>query len=438
MAGTKRIRLAYGPRLQFLPFHKRKQRWAIIVAHRRAGKTVACINDLIKRAVQLHRPHGRYAYVAPYLGQGKEVAWEYLKRFSAPIRGAIDPNESELWVQLMTGARIRIHGADNPNRLRGGYLDGVIMDEFADMRPSVWSEVIRPMLADREGWATWIGTPNGHNAFYDLWADPDRKQAPADWYKLMLKASETGIIPPDELADARKGQSEDEYLQEWECSFEAAIQGAYFATQMRQARTDGRIGKVPLDPARPVSTFWDIGKTDSTAVWFHQNRGQMHHLVDYYENSGEGVEFYARILKEKQAERGWQYGKHYGPHDLDNSHWILPGRETVRDTARNLGIEFIVVSRIANKQDAIEAGRNFLAMCWIDQEHCAKGIEALDHYRKAWDEDRKTWKKAPEHDWASHGADAFMTGACGFTPEFIPPPSDRYAKPRTRQSAWAA
>jgi hypothetical protein len=164
----------------------------------------------------------------------------------------------------------------------------------------------------------------------------------------------------------------------------------------------------------------------------------MHHLIDYYENSGEGVEFYARIIKEKQLERGWQYGTHYGPHDLDNSHWVLPGRETVREAARQLGIDFVVVPRIANKADAIEAGRNFLAMAWIDQEHCAKGLECLDHYRKAWDEDRKTWKKQPEHDWASHGADALMTGACGFTPDFIPPPSDRYAKTRPRASAWAA
>lgn len=232
--------------------------------------------------------------------------------------------------------------------------------------------------------------------------------------------------------------SEDQYLQEYECSFEAAIQGAYFATQMRNARNEGRIGHVAFDPVRPVNTFWDIGKSDATAIWFHQNRGQMHHLIDYYENSGEGVEFYARILKEKQAERGWHYGKHYGPHDLDNSHWVLPGRETVREAARQLGIDFIVVPRIANKQDAIEAARNFISMCWIDQKHCAKGIEALDHYRKAWDEDRKTWKKQPEHDWASHGADALMTGACGFTPDWIPPPSDRYVRVRARGSAWAA
>ena len=135
---------------------------------------------------------------------------------------------------------------------------------------------------------------------------------------------------------------------------------------------------------------------------------------------------------------GWMYGVHYGPHDLDNSNWILPNAESALHVARRLGLDFQVVSRIHNKQDAIEAGRNFLTMTWIDQEACKKGVEALDHYRKRWDEDRKTWAPKPEHDWASRGADALMTGACGFTPEYIPPPSDRYARKKATGSAWAA
>jgi len=245
-------------------------------------------------------------------------------------------------------------------------------------------------------------------------------------------------LAPTELADARKGMSEDQYLQEFECSFEAAIQGAYFASQMKAMRAEGRLTKIPFDPGREVNTFWDIGKTDSTCIWFHQNRGQMHHLIDYYENAGEDVGFYARILKEKADQRGFTYGKHYGPHDLDQTHWVLPGREKVLDVARNLGVNFIVVPRIANKQDAIEAGRNFLSMCWVDADFCKAGVEALDHYRKGWDEDKRTWKKAPEHDWASHGADALMTGACGFVPDYIPPPTDKYARARPRGSAWAA
>ena len=163
MAAEQRIILPYAPRRVFLPYHARAQRWSCIVAHRRCGKTVACINDMIKRALMLQRSHGRYAYVAPFLAQAKEVAWEYLKRYAAPI--ITDKNEGELWVELMNGSRIRLHGADNPDRLRGNYLDGVVLDEFGDMRPSIWGGVIRPMLADRLGWATFIGTPKGRNEF---------------------------------------------------------------------------------------------------------------------------------------------------------------------------------------------------------------------------------------------------------------------------------
>jgi hypothetical protein len=145
-------------------------------------------------------------------------------------------------------------------------------------------------------------------------------------------------------------------------AFKVSIEGAYFKSQMTKAREQQRIGKVTVDPSRPVHTSWDIGKDDNTAIWFFQSHGQMIHVVDYYENSGEGVEFYARILREKRQQRSWDYGKHYGPHDLDHSHWLLPGREAIKNVARNLGIDFIVVPRIPNKQDAIEATRNFLSM----------------------------------------------------------------------------
>jgi hypothetical protein len=230
-----------------------------------------------------------------------------------------------------------------------------------------------------------------------------------------------------------------EYPSYPEEAFKVSIEGAYFATQMTKAREQRRVSRVPLDPSRPVHTCWDIGKDDNTAIWFFQAHGQMVHLIDYYENSGEGTEHYANYLRDRARERGWQYGKHFGPHDLDNSHWILPGRETIRDVARNLGIDFIVVPRIANKMDAIEAGRNWLTMCWIDEEHCAQGIRCLDNYTKEWDENRGHYKSEPLHNWASHGADALMTGACGFTPDFIPPPSDRYARGhQVRKSAWAA
>lgn len=230
-----------------------------------------------------------------------------------------------------------------------------------------------------------------------------------------------------------------EYPSYAEEAFKVSLEGAYFGPQLTKMRVERRIGVVPIDPSRPVHTCWDIGKSDSTAIWFFQAHGQMIHLVHYYENSGEGVEFYARQLREIAQKRGFMYGRHYGPHDADNSHWVLPGAKVIKDVARELGIPFIVVPVVANKQDAIEAGRNWLSMCWIDEEHCKRGIECLDSYTKEWDENRGDWKSTPLHNWASHGADALMTGACGFRPDYIPPPTDRYARgPQVRRSAWAA
>jgi hypothetical protein len=245
------------------------------------------------------------------------------------------------------------------------------------------------------------------------------------WY-----AAKQESIGPDDMRREYPSTAKEAFL--------ASIEGAYFKTQMSRLREQRRIGDVPHDPSRPVNTFWDIGKSDSTSIWFHQSYGNLHHLVDYYENSGEGVEFYARVLKEKAAKRGFAYGRHLGPHDLDNSHWVLPGDRSVVDVARNLGINFEVVPRITEKMQAIEAARNFLSMCSIDETHCADGIKALDNYRKQWDEKLATYKNAPLHDWACHCADALETGACGFTPEYVPPPTDRYAKPKARGSAWAA
>ncbi len=221
------------------------------------------------------------------------------------------------------------------------------------------------------------------------------------WYTAKRK-----IVGPDDMFR--------EYPSYADEAFYASIQGAYFAVQMTKAREERRIGTVPLDPSRPVNTFWDIGKNDNTTIWFHQNHGRMHHFVDYYENSGEGVEHYARILSEKASQRKWTYGVHYGPHDLDHSNWVLPGRETIKDVAARLGIKFHVVKRVPNKFDAIEAARNMLPTSWIDEKHCERGIQCLDNYRKEWDERRAHFRDEPLHDWASHGADGFMTGACGF------------------------
>ena len=259
------IKLKYRPRDVFKDFHKRKQRWAVIVAHRRAGKTVSCISDTIVRAATENKPNGRYAYVAPYYAQAKSIAWDYLMRYSEPLRKA--HNQSELWVELINGSRIRLFGADNPDALRGLYLDGIVLDEYADMRPRVWGEIIRPLLADRKGWAVFIGTPKGHNAFHEVYNSALQAD---DWYVKTFRASQTNLIDEYELEDAKRSMTIDQYEQEFECSFEAAIMGAYYGKEMRLLTDTGRITQVDYDPIFPVHSAWDLGYSDDTAIWWYQ------------------------------------------------------------------------------------------------------------------------------------------------------------------------
>ena len=267
----------YEPRAQFVPFHRRTQRFACLVCHRRAGKTVASINELQEGAHRCDLIRPRFAYIAPFLRQAKAVAWDYLRAAVAPLRrcGA-GTHETELRVDYYNSGQVRLYGADNADALRGIYLDGVVLDEYADMDPRVWSEVIRPALADRQGWAVFIGTPKGRNAFFELWR---RALADKDWFSLMLKASETGLIAEAELALARRELSEEQYAQEFECSFDAAIIGAYYGKLMAQAERDRRIAGVPYDPAALVWTSWDLGIRDASAIWFAQMVGRESRII---------------------------------------------------------------------------------------------------------------------------------------------------------------
>jgi phage terminase large subunit len=418
MDETQRIILPYAPRRVFVPFHDRKERWACIVAHRRCGKTVACINDTVRRAVMLEREHGRFAYVAPFLAQAKEVAWDYLKRYADPITK--DKNESELWVELLNGARIRVHGADNPDRLRGAYLDGVVMDEVADMRPSVWGEVVRPMLADRKGWAVFIGTPKGRNEFHALW---ERAQTTPDWFSAMLRASDTNILPAEELDLARQDMTPEQYEQEFQCSFDAAILGAYFGKEIAQAERDGRITAVDYDPAAKVYTAWDLGIGDSTAIWFWQVAGNEIRVIDHYEAHSQGLPHYAGVL----AAKPYAYAADWVPHDA-RVRELGTGRTRV-ETLVKLGRQPRLVPN-HEVEDGINAARMTLPRVWFDKTSCRDGIEALRQYRAEFDEKTKAFKNKPRHDWACHSADAFRY-LCMAWREMTPQPEDK-PKPALR------
>jgi phage terminase large subunit len=391
MADQKHVKIKYRPREQFRPFHSRKQRWSVLVCHRRAGKTVATLNDLIRGAVNECKPEGRYAFIFPQRNQAKDTAWRYLRRYAEPLL-AKPPNESELRVDLVNGSMIRLYGADNPDALRGPYWDGVVLDEFADMKPEVWHEVVRPMLADRHGWATFIGTPKSKNEFFRLYENA--KKDPT-WFHMMLKASESGIISASELADLRHEMGEDQYQQEFECSFEAAIKGAFYSEEMRTMLGEGRLCPIEIDKDVRVHTAWDLGISDSTAIWFIQCVGRERRLVDYYEASGVGLDHYVQVLQDKRVQHGWTYGEHYLPHDIVVKEFT--SGKSRRDTLAGKGIEATIVPA-SNVLDGINVVRRMLGRIWIDPNRCERGVEALRQYRREWSDSLKDWSKAPLHD----------------------------------------
>jgi hypothetical protein len=298
-------------------------------AENRAGKTVSCINDLIRRAFVDDKVNGRYAYIAPYYSQAKSIACDYLLRYTEDVR--VNANASELWVELLNGARIRLFGADNPDALRGLYLDGVILDEVADMRPRVWGEIIRPLLADREGWAVFIGTPKGHNFFYEIWKTANASDS---WFATSIKASTSGLIKTEELKDASQGMTDDPYEQEFECSFEAAILGAYYGKELKVLEDQGRLTKVEYDRSLPVFTAWDLGYHDDTAIFFYQVTHSEIHVIDYFSGSGLAVHDYAEAVTSK----GYRYERHYLPHDARAKTLASGGKSIIEQLASYLGI----------------------------------------------------------------------------------------------------
>ena len=403
------IEMDYQPRLAFMPFHNRTQRWACLVAHRRAGKTVAAANDLIRAAAECQSPWPHFAYVTPYRSQGKSVAWQYLKHYARPIMKSA--NEAELFITLLNGAKISIFGADNADAMRGLGFDGCFLDEYGDFRPSVWGSVIRPALSDRQGWCVFAGTPKGKNQFWDIYNTAQR--IPSEWFCMALKASDSKLLPEGELNAAKAQLSEDQYLQEMECSFEASILGAYYGTEMREATEQGRVTRVHYDNNVPVHTAWDLGYRDDTAVWFYQVIRDEVHLIDFYAVSGANIdEIAANILS-----KPYNFGKHHLPHDARAKTLAAAGKSVIEQLAVHFGINSLAIVPDLSVQDGIQAVRKMLPQCWFYADKCNEGIEALRQYQREYDEDKKAFRQTPRHDWCSHPADAFRMLAIAWRSE---------------------
>ena len=403
--------IPYAPRPLQWRFHQQRTRFCVLLCHRRFGKTVAAVNDLLRAALRTSRTDWRAAYAAPYLGQAKAVAWDYLRHFAGVIPGTRF-HEGELRCDLPNGARIRLYGTDNAQAQRGLYLDDLVLDEPADIPREVWSQILRPALADRQGRALFCGTPKGcDNLLHDVWQLAGSLGASEGWSRFRFPASQTGYLPQTELDAARRGMSEAEYQQEFECSFAAAVRGAYYAAQLDAADLAGRICPLPVSPDLPVHTAWDLGMDDATAIWFFQFLPVGHfgewRFIDYYEASGEGLAHYAEVL----ARKGYRYGVHVGPHDLAVRE-LGTGKSRI-ETARGLGPNFITAPQLP-VADGIEGVRQVLGAAWFDRERCGQGLQSLWAYQREWDDVRSCFKPYPLHDWTSHGADAMRYAAVGF------------------------
>lgn len=371
-----------------------------MVVHRRAGKTVACVNDLGAKALYTTKKDARFGYIAPFYRQAKDVAWGYLKSFLAPAITRI--RESELRVELITGAWITLYGADNPDALRGLYFDGVILDEFGDCRPSLWGQVILPTLIDRQGWAVFIGTPKGKNEFYRIYKR-SRKEI-EKWYSLLLPASISGIIHPDELDEVRAQMSDEQYEQEMECSFDAALPGTFYAKHIQAAEAEGRVHDIAIIGGRKVSVGADIGRSDTTALWFYQETMDGINIVDFEEHSGEDAEFYIDLLYSK----GYDYEDIWLPHDARAKTFAT--KRSALEQFHDAKLPVRVAPKL-DLMDGIEAVRHVLPVCNFNSS-CPRmegGLDALRSYKRKWNESAKVFLETPDHDWASNPADGFRT-----------------------------
>lgn len=387
----------------------------VLVWHRRAGKEKTCINITSKEMTQRI---GSYYYVFPELVQGRKVLWDgadkdgfrFLNHFPREyIEG--EPNNTEMKLRYKNQSLFQVVGSDNFDSVMGTNPVGMVFSEYSLQNPRCWGH-FRPILAENGGWAIFDFTPRGENHAFDLFNlavnDPN-------WFCQLLTVDSTNAISKEVLDQERReivrlDGNDALFQQEYYCSFTSPIQGAYYATQIQQAYAEGRVGRVPHDPSYRVDTWWDLGFNDTTAIWFTQSIGSELRIVDYHEESGQGLPHYFQVLEDKRKSFEYAYGTHTGPHDLE-VHELATGKSRL-ETARKLGIDFRVCPKLSIR-DGIDAGRNVFKKCWFDKDKCQDGLNSLKNYRKVYDESKRAYLDQPYHDWASNGADAFRYLAIG-------------------------
>lgn len=389
---------------------------AELIWHRRSGKDALALNWTASAA---HRRIGTYWHLLPTAKQARKVIWEAINPdtklriidqvLPVDVRrpGNEGKREDEMLIRLRCGSAWQLSGSDNYNSLVGSNVLGVVFSEWALCDPASW-DYIRPILAENGGWALFITTPRGRNHAYDM---AEMARSNPDWFYSLLtvddtrKADGSPVISPDIIeAERRSGMAPELIDQEYYCSWDAPLQGAYYSDPMRRMLEDKRIGRVPYDPSVRVETWWDLGMDDSTAIGFVQRVGKEVRAIDFYENSGEGLDHYAHVLDKK----GYLYDRHIFPHDVEVRE--LGTGKSRREVLHSLGIKVMTAPNL-KIIDGIQQVRIMLSQMWMDEVKCARWIEALRQYRKEWDDDRKVFKGQPLHDWTSHAADMTRMGA---------------------------
>lgn len=422
--------LIYQPRPAFIPFHNRPQRWANLVTHRRAGKTVALVNDIVLSArTPIRHADPQYAYIGPTYTQSKRIAWAYLKNYSQPY-WTKPPSESELKVTLVNNSVIYCLGADNADSLRGMYLDGFVGDEYALWKPSVFSQVIRPALSDRHGWGVFASTPRGKNLFYDVLKKA--KKYPREWFNLILRASQSGLMPARELQELLRDMDPEEFAQEYECSFDSALKGAIYAAEVNALFLSSRLKKGLFDPALPTNFVYDLGFTDAMVRIAYQLppfTGNVH-IVNVTGVSGKDIFWH---IDELHSFPG-RIGTVYLPHDA-RARNLQTGKSIVEQFIEHQITPMMVPNH--HVHDGISATRRLWPRLIVENQpldplepegdtHTSDFIEAAKQYHRVWDDDKLMFSDVPYHDWSSDYMDALRYLAMSLPEQYSEPfQSDR-------------
>lgn len=403
----------FTPRLYQIPLFNAIEhgiRRFVWVCHRRAGKDKTFINIM---ATLIPQRLGAYFYYFPTLALGRKILWDgrdkdgfkFLDHF--PKAMVAKKNEHEMKLTFIDGSTFQILGTDNLDVV-GVNPIGCMFSEYAQQDPRVW-DFIRPILLENEGWAGFQGTPRGKNHFYELY---QMAQLEDDWFAELLTVDDTGVVTDEQIEkERRQGMSEEMIQQEFYCNFEFGLEGSYYAQLMAEASKDGRICDLRHDKSQGVFTSWDIGVSDSNAIWFLQEIGSWIHAIDYYEMNNVGIDHYATVCHQRAAENEYNYVAHYAPHDVEVKEWGADQAAKRIETAKKLGIDFTKIPKISRIQDGIDTVRGLIPRMRFDKIKCKDGIKALYDYQKTYNFKYKVFSDQPLRNWATHGAKALETCA---------------------------